>query len=331
MTPLRISAVIPCHDGGAFLEEAIRSIQAQTRPVHELIVVDDASMDDSAEIAERLGARVIRMPNNVGPSASRNRGIREARGDVIAFLDADDYWMPGHCESVVALLERHPECSVAFSRIRSVGGNDGAPASPIYLADDTPSWVLWRLIFENIITQSSAVVRRAALQQHGGYDETRRYSEDYELWLRLARDAPFVCTNAITVNYRLHAQQVSRDRAKMVQGGWDVRYHFWKEACLHESHEFIARLESMLVSMWNATLSSAWWTRNEDLFLAALALHERIPHGAEIYKRWLRRYRLSWGGWVVISKTWDRLPRPTKEFARPKLRAILAPPRTGLG
>ena len=330
-SPLRISAVIPCHNGAEFLAEAIRSVQAQTRPVQELIVVDDASMDDSAEIAERLGARVIRMPNNVGPSASRNRGIREARGDVVAFLDADDYWMPEHCARVVPLLEAYPQCAVAFSRIRFVGDDDGAPASPIHLPDDTPSWVLWRLIRENILTQSAAIVRRATLQQHGGYDESRRYSEDYELWLRLARDTQFVCTNAITVSYRLHPHQVSRDRARMVQGGWDVRYHFWKEACLNESREFVARLESLLSSMWNATLSSAWWTRNEDLFIAALALHERIPNCADVYKRWLRRYRLSWGGWVMLSKTWERLPRPTKEFAKPKLRAIFAPPRTGLG
>jgi glycosyltransferase involved in cell wall biosynthesis len=324
-SPLRISAVIPCHNGAAFLEEAIRSVRAQTRAVHELIVVDDASMDDSAEIAERLGARVLRMPSNVGPSASRNRGVREARGDVIAFLDADDYWMPEHCEKVVGLLERHEDCAVAFGRRRSVGTRDGAPASPISLADDEPSWVLWRLIRENIITQSAAVVRRAALQRHGGYDESRRYSEDYELWLRLASTAPFVCTSSITVSYRLHPHQVSRDGARMVQGEWDVRYKLWREAVRNETTEFVARLESLLTSIWNTTLSDAWWSRNEDFFIAALSLHELIPNGTATYRRWLRRYRLSWGGWVILSKTWDRLPRPTKEFAKPRLRAMLAP------
>jgi glycosyltransferase involved in cell wall biosynthesis len=297
----------------------------QTREVDEVIVVDDGSTDDSAAIAERLGAKCIRMPRNSGPGAARNRGIAEARGEVIAFLDADDYWGRWHCEDVVVLLERHPECAVAFSRIRRFDAT-GETLSPAYLQENVATPLLWHLFRDNVVPQSTAVVRRAILLQHGGYDESRRHSEDYELWLRLAHDHTFVCTHTVTANYRLHAGQATRELERMLAGRWEVKHDLWQEATERESRAFVEQLEASLLSVWTATLKGAWWERDERLFRAALGLHDLIPQGAPTLRRWQRRYKLSWRAWLLLSRTWERMPGLAKDLARPVLSAIFSRP-----
>jgi glycosyltransferase involved in cell wall biosynthesis len=325
VTSQSISAVIPCYNGAAFLEEAVRSAMTQTRKVDEVIVIDDGSTDDSRAIAERLGATCIRMPAHSGPGAARNRGIVSARGDVIAFLDADDYWTPTHCEDVAALLERHSDCAVAFSRIRRFDQTEES-LSPVYLTEEFATPVLWHLIKDNIVPQSTAVVRRAILLQHGGYDESRWHSEDYELWLRLAQHHLFVCTNTVTASYRLHPGQATRDFERMLRGRWDVKHQFWKDAATRESRVFIRLLEASLLSVWDTTLKGAWWARDERLFLAALALHELVPHSSRARRRWQRRYGASWRAWLMLARAWDGLPGSTKNLARPTLTSLFAPP-----
>ncbi|MGL6097742.1 MAG: glycosyltransferase family 2 protein, partial [Fimbriiglobus sp.] len=103
--PPTVSVVIPCYNGAEFLPETLRSVLAQTVPVHEILVIDDGSTDDSAAVAEGFGppVRVIRQPNQ-GESVARNRGIDEATGEWVAFLDADDLWEPTKTERQLAVL-----------------------------------------------------------------------------------------------------------------------------------------------------------------------------------------------------------------------------------
>src|SRR5258708_4269305 len=100
---LRVSAVIPCFNASRWVEEAISSVCWQTRKVDELIVVDDCSVDASADIAHRAGAIVVANARNSGEGFSRNAGMRAATGDVVCFLDADDIWLPRHVEIIVGL------------------------------------------------------------------------------------------------------------------------------------------------------------------------------------------------------------------------------------
>ena len=219
-----ISVVIPSYNAARFLPEAIASVRAQTRPVAELIVIDDGSSDGSLELARGLGATCLSTGVNSGPSAARNLGWRVARGELVAFLDADDFWDPTHLESVAALREAHPQAVLAFALTRTVGGAaDETPRVPATLPPGLPGDAFWPLLERNFVAQSAVIVRRAALAATGGYDEAMRHSEDYDLWLSLSRRAPFVCTGAVTVNYRRHDAQVTQEPAAMARGWWRAR------------------------------------------------------------------------------------------------------------
>jgi len=321
-SPPRISAVIPCYNGAAFLQDALDSVASQTLPVQEIIVVDDASRDDSAVIARRAGARVIVLPRNSGPAAARNRGVEAASNELIAFLDADDVWEPNHCEIIAAMLQHHPESPIGFSRIRRFGDDDSL--APAFLQEDTPAHILWRLLEANIIAQSSVIVRRDQLRAIGGYAETRRYSEDYDLWLRFAQKYPFVYTQSVTTNYRVHPLQATQNVASLLRGLWEVKHEFLVHAKTRESVEFVQRLERVFLSTWALSLRDAWIDRDEGHFRAILAQHGAVPNSDAIFRRWRRRYRTSWQTWLAVSRVWDRLPARARELLRPIVDAIVS-------
>ena len=323
MTRQRISVVIPCYNSASFLPQALQSVREQSRAVDEIIVVDDASTDDSAAVAREAQVTCVSLHTNVGPGAARNRGISASTGDLIAFLDADDYWMPTHIDDVAGLLERYPESAVAFSRIPRFGDED--LVAPAHVPEGPPSNMFWRLIEENIVAQSSAVVRRDILERIGCYSAGLRYSEDYDLWLRLARRYPFVCTSAVTACYRVHPNQASRNVTQMVLGRWRVKHHFWSLAKERETPAFVEQLEKQMRRAFAYGLQNAWDERNEDHLRAALAVHELVPNSANISKYWRRRYRAGWRFWVALGGAWDRMLPSVRSAVRPLLSPLFGP------
>lgn len=113
-----VSVVIPCYNAEHFIGETIQSVLRQTRPVNEVIVVDDGSTDDSARTAESFGhpVRVVRQSNK-GECGARNRGIKEAKGNMIAFVDADDLWHPEKIQLQLAYLDKHPEVGAVITSV----------------------------------------------------------------------------------------------------------------------------------------------------------------------------------------------------------------------
>ena len=323
MTRQRISVVIPCYNSASFLPQALQSVREQSRAVDEIIVVDDASTDDSAAVARDAQVTCVSLESNVGPGAARNHGISASTGGLIAFLDSDDYWMPTHVEDVAGLLERYPESAVAFSRIRRFGDED--LVAPPYVPEGPPSNMFWRLIEENIVAQSSAVVRRDVLLRNGCYSSGLRYSEDYDLWLRLARRYPFVCTSEVTACYRVHPNQASRNVTEMVLGRWRVKRHFWKVAKKRESPAFVEQLEAQMRRAFAYGLQTAWDERNEAHLRAALAVHKLVPDSTKISKHWRRRYLLAWPFWVAMGGAWDRMLPSVRKTVRPLLSPLFGP------
>lgn len=172
---VRISVIIPAYNSGAFIHATIDSVLAQTIKPFEIIVVDDGSKDNTAEIAERYGepVRVLRKKNG-GPASARNEGAMLATGDWLALLDADDQWLPTKLERQLQFTQ---DDSVGVVHTLVHGRKAGSA--------NTTFHQLWR---QNIIVNSTVLLRRAAFLQMEGFDEARELIsvEDYNFWLRLA-------------------------------------------------------------------------------------------------------------------------------------------------
>lgn len=184
-----VSVVIPFRDPGAFLREAIESVVAQTYDHWELILVDDASSDGSTDVARAYverdpnRIRMIRQSSNVGASAARNAGIREARGALIAFLDGDDVWLPHKLAGQVALLAQYPDVGMLYGETEywySWTGRDEDRARDMFppLGVDRTSVIEPPALLVNCLLGDAAVpctcsiiLRREAIERAGGFED----------------------------------------------------------------------------------------------------------------------------------------------------------------
>jgi hypothetical protein len=182
----RVTVLMPAHNAERYLPEAIGSILAQDLDDFELLVVDDASTDDSRRYLESVHdprLRVVTNLTNEGVTAARQRGLSLARGEYMASLDADDVALPGRLRHQANFLDAHPDVAVvgaAFEVIDAAGRRLALQSPP---AD----WltIRWKLLFGNCIANSAAMFRRAAAIAVGGYDRRVSIGEDYDLWVRL--------------------------------------------------------------------------------------------------------------------------------------------------
>ena len=172
----KISVIIPAYNAENFITNAIESALAQTTPAHEIIVIDDGSMDKTIEVASRFipGIRLLTRENG-GPAAARNLGIRNSTGEWLAMLDADDTWLPNKLE-IQTPFTFDPKVGIVHGY-----ENQEDEAPPCDLNFDK----LWK---KNWISNTTALVRKKAYEQVGGLDESRALIsvEDYNLWLRIA-------------------------------------------------------------------------------------------------------------------------------------------------
>lgn len=302
-SPLRVAVVVPVYNAEPFLAETLTSICAQTRRPDEIIVVNDCSTDRSSEIAHRFDATVIDLERNGGPSKARNRGIAAANADVIAFCDGDDIWLPNHLESVIGLCERFPEAGIAFSRVVLFGTLEHEQERR--LPPNTPSSVFWEQYHENLIIPSGSAVRKSAWEKVGGFDESISLigCEDWEFFLRVAVDHPFVCADEVSVRYRKHpAQLTSASMPRIRRAEYDIRIRMLAEAKAHRSPEFIARMERAFLNAWQTRLHECWHGRDWVLMRMYLGLHRLVPGGGPAFRKWILRAPL-----MPVARVADRL------------------------
>ncbi len=184
----RVSAVIGSFNNAATLERAVRSMLGQTVEDLELLIVDDGSRDQTADVAADSArrdarVRVLTMPENVGIARSLNEALEAAGAPVVAILDADDWSDPQRLERQLDLLEQRPDVAVVGCRMREVdeGGRELAPRTRFQAGEVND--VLMRF---NPIPNSCAAIRRSAALAVGGYDPRYRWATEYDLWLRLS-------------------------------------------------------------------------------------------------------------------------------------------------
>jgi glycosyltransferase involved in cell wall biosynthesis len=218
-----VAVIIPCFNQATFLSEAIESALQQTVAPDEIIVVDDGSTDESADVARaHPGVRYLRQENR-GAAAARNAGLRTASSDFVIFLDADDRLLPSAVETGAADLETHPECVMTVGRYDYIKMDDRDRGFPANRTTRDPFAAMLQQNF--VVVPAAAMFRRAAVEEIGGFDESILECEDYDLYLRIMRDSAISMHDAVVAQYRRHDANKSGDFARMRR---DVLYALGK-------------------------------------------------------------------------------------------------------
>jgi glycosyltransferase involved in cell wall biosynthesis len=234
VTP-RVSVIIPVYQGERFLAEAVESVLNQTYTNYEIIAIDDGSTDNSCEILEYFFDKIRYVfQENQGVAAARNRGIQMARGELIAFLDQDDFWCPDKLALQVACFDAQPELGIVHCGWRRVNAT-GQVLGEVTAWENVPvldlaGWLQWMPIL-----LSAMLVKRECLQRIGGFDPRFKQACDVDLVQRLALigcRTEWVCE--ILTCYREHDRNDSLNTPLQAKESWAVREQFFARSDIPE-------------------------------------------------------------------------------------------------
>ena len=207
---MRVSVVIPTYNRADFVREAIASVLRQDYPAIELIVVDDGSRDGTAAVVSGFGPAVQYLwQENRGVSAARNRGGAASSGDLIAFLDSDDLWLPGKVSAQVAYFEANAEAQACHTD--EIWIRRGVRVNERRIHHKHGGWQFLASLPRCLISPSAIMMRRTLWDRLGGFDESLPVCEDYDLWLRLTAVEPVgFLPERLVIKRGGHADQLSR-------------------------------------------------------------------------------------------------------------------------
>ncbi len=227
---LSVSVIIPTYNHAHYVAAAVQSALDQTRVPEEIIVVDDGSTDDTADVLAQFDAPVrVVYQENQGRSAARNRGLDEARGDAIVFLDSDDLLATDSIERRVAVLESSPEVDVVYGDMIIIDGA-GRPQGVHrdYMPGDRPSGDIFADLALRCFILMPAMIRRTALAGLR-FDESLAQCEDYDLWRRVAANSRFFYADQPVAYYRIHdSNTVTTQTRKMLEYELEVQRRFFE-------------------------------------------------------------------------------------------------------
>jgi len=209
-----VSVIIPAFNAASFLPGAVASIERQGYQPLEIIVIDDGSTDDTATVVRSLpSVSHYFYQENKGPSAARNLGLKHARGEFIAFLDADDEWPPGKLDLQLGRLRAEPLLEVVLGRIQYISLPG---AENINLVFETEDRTLTH------VHLGSGIYRKPVFDRVGLFEESLRYSEDVDWFMRAREeDISMVILGNVTLLYQLHGgnmtREMSSDRSTMAK------------------------------------------------------------------------------------------------------------------
>lgn len=207
---MQISVIIPVYNRPNLIKRAVDSVLSQTEPPLEIIVVDDGSTDETAELLHAYGTqlKVIRQENQ-GVSAARNRGIEAARGDWIAFLDSDDAWLPEKLKMVREFHQQNP--SYQIFQNEEIWIRHGRRVNPRKKHQKYGGWIFRQSLPLCIVSPSAVIIKRHVFKKVGTFDESFPVCEDYDLWLRISRQYPIgLDPRPGIIKYGGHDDQLSR-------------------------------------------------------------------------------------------------------------------------
>ncbi len=285
-----VSVILPARGDSAHLRHALSSALACPETAEVLLVADRDGLDPAVLADPRVRAVARTAP---GVSAARNAGIAAARGRYLAFLDDDDVWLPGHLERALELARRRPDavlvgCDAFLWDDPTPDGSAEPPADPTGLprhSPDVPGGVLTlrRLLLGNPVTTPSVVLVREHLDESDRFDPALDHMEDYDLWLRLARDRRLIYDARPGLIVRRRQGSASRDWRRMAEGSLRVLERF-RAAGLPEA--------ALTEAEWRARLGARWHDLayaclvEDDLAAARGALGHAIRHRPLRVKNW---------------------------------------------
>jgi glycosyltransferase involved in cell wall biosynthesis len=265
-----VSVIIPCYKQAHFLGQAIESVLLQHYRQFEVIVVDDGSPDNTLEVAARYpGVRIIRQRHQ-GTAAARNRGVCVSRGGYLVFLDSDDRLLPHALGDGVKCLRDHAGCGFVFGNYRGIAADGSLLSTPLPVAIEKDHYR--QLLLSCFVhTPSTAMFRRTIYEKVKNFDVLFTGAEDYDLYLRIAREFPICGHEEIVAEYRRHDANVSNNRAMMLKASLAVlREHLrvargnkeWEEACkfgIRSCRRYWG--EALVSQMWAGIKTGREWKR----------------------------------------------------------------------
>lgn len=203
--------IIPVYNGEKYIEEALESVFAQTFQDFEVIVINDGSTDGTEQRLAKYFPRIrYLLQDNQGQSASRKVGLELAEGLLIAFLDADDAWLPKKLERQVEFAQTHPEYGIVTTDQLSFRDNEVVCPSYKTIFKITNGFILERILFGHWISTSAALIRRECFDKVVFYSsEPPEFAEDWMMWMQIAAYYPIYFIDEVLVRRRLHAGNVS--------------------------------------------------------------------------------------------------------------------------
>ena len=215
----KVSVILPVYNGARFVRESIDSVLAQSFSAYEVVIVNDGSRDESEDVVRpylsRANFKYLAQANQ-GVAAARNAGIRLADGELVTLIDQDDLWLPDKLELQVGYMDAHPEVGLLHTRVGFIDADSRA------MEQMWPGWVRdcagWRTdkqLAGNPIAPLTAMFRRSCLDAVGLFDPACAPADDWDLWLRISRQAQLGFLEAVTGLYRYHDSNESKNILKM--------------------------------------------------------------------------------------------------------------------
>ncbi len=225
-----VSIIIPVYNGERFIKSALESVYRQSYRSFEVIIIDDGSEDDSISIIRSFSDPIrIYHQKNQGAAAARNKGISEAKGKYIAFLDADDLWCSRKLEFQVAYLEGNPHVGGVHAHWRELA-NDETPSEEdcslsqglgLRSDEDKSGLIYGDLLLDCVLHTSSVMFRSDIMYEVGGFDENLLKGQDYDCWIRISHITEIHKLQALLSFYRIHTSSITH-RPTSINYGYEI-------------------------------------------------------------------------------------------------------------
>jgi len=244
-----VSVIIPLYNSEKFIGDTLDSVLSQTYQDFEIIAVDDGSIDNTSSavrIKNDSRIRYIRQ-ENAGISAARNRGIAEAKGDYIAFIDHDDKWLPDKLETQFSVLKNDIRAGLVFSNAHIIDSSGRRSNNFFNITKPSSGMVFERLLEGNFIPVLTTVVRKDVFDEVGLFDQRYRIAEDWDMFLRISLKYPVIYVNRPLAEYRVHGSSFSKNRELLLTESMDIIDRLVSFA----KHDAQRRMKKMRAGYWS--------------------------------------------------------------------------------